>query len=85
MTEFIYYPACVCASEIVLDMDGFVIRKAGFTGGCDGNLIAICRLVEGLDARTVQDRLAGIDCGGKGTSCPDQLSLAIAEYLRTKA
>jgi uncharacterized protein (TIGR03905 family) len=85
MVEFIYYPACVCSSQITLQLDGFILRKAEFSGGCDGNLHAICRLVEGMDARLVKERLAGIDCDGKGTSCPDQLAMAIDEYLRAKA
>jgi uncharacterized protein (TIGR03905 family) len=52
-----------------------------YLGGCDGNLQGIGRLVEGLPAAEVRDRLAGIRCGWKDTSCPDQLARALNEIL----
>ena len=51
-------------------------------GGCNGNLQGIASLVIGMDAEEVVDKLEGIDCGGRGTSCPDQLAMAINEALQ---
>ena len=57
------------------------IHNLSFTAGCNGNLKAIGRLLEGADAKNAADILKGNDCGGKGTSCADQLSKAIYEVL----
>jgi uncharacterized protein (TIGR03905 family) len=70
-----------CASKVILTLEGNTIQTACFEGGCDGNLHAICLLIAGMDAREVAKRLKGVDCGGKGTSCPDQLAQAIQENL----
>ena len=52
-----------------------------FVGGCDGNLKAIGKLVEGADAKQIAELLRGNDCGGRGTSCADQLARAIDQAL----
>ena len=52
-----------------------------FVGGCSGNTQGICMLVKGMDAKDAVDKLKGIDCRGRGTSCPDQLSKALVEAL----
>jgi uncharacterized protein (TIGR03905 family) len=57
-------------------VDGMV-RNVVFTGGCNGNLQGIGKLVEGMPVSEVIDRLSGINCNGKGTSCPDQLACAL--------
>jgi len=71
-----------CAVMIHFDIDGDKkIRNLSFDGGCNGNLKAIGKLCEGMDASKVRDLLKGNICGMKDTSCADQLSLAIAEAL----
>lgn len=58
-----------------------IIREVAFTGGCHGNTQGIAALVRGMRAEEAAERLGGIDCRGKGTSCPDQLSRALREAL----
>lgn len=70
-----------CSSQITFDLDGNTVRNVHFTGGCNGNLKAIARLVEGMDADRVIELLRGNTCGYKNTSCADQLALAITEAL----
>lgn len=62
--------------------DNDTIKDVAFLGGCDGNLQGICRLVKGQKIDDVISRLDGIQCGGKPTSCPDQLCRAL-EQLKT--
>lgn len=69
----------VCSSQIEFELDGNVVRNVQFTRGCNGNTQGIAALVEGMDADEVIKRLKGTDCGGRGTSCPDQLARAIEE------
>lgn len=79
MASLAYVPAGVCSSRIIIETDGGRIRQVSFEGGCDGNLQAICRLVEGRTIAEVAAMLIGIDCDGKGTSCPDQLARALEQ------
>jgi len=58
-----------------------VITNVRVLGGCDGNLQGISRLVVGMKVEDAIEKLQGIDCGGKGTSCPDQLSKAMQKLL----
>ena len=76
--EFSYNTKGVCASRIEFDIKGGIIEGVQFTGGCNGNLKGISSLVKGMRPEEAISRLAGIDCNGKGTSCPDQLSKALA-------
>ena len=71
----------VCSSFIDIEMNGNVIESVKFTGGCNGNLQGISALVKGLTAQDAIDRLKGIRCGFKTTSCPDQLAQALEEIL----
>jgi len=71
----------VCSSQIDIDIDNGVITNVAFTGGCPGNLTAIGILVKGKTPQEVIDKLEGVDCGGKGTSCTDQLAKALKEIL----
>lgn len=71
----------VCSAKIEFDLDGSVVRNIKFTSGCSGNTQGVSGLAEGMDAREVVRRLRGIDCNGRGTSCPDQLAIAISEAL----
>ncbi len=70
-------PEGVCSYLMEVLTEGNVIRRVRVTGGCDGNLQGVSRLVEGMTIDEVLGRVSGIDCGGKGTSCPDQLSMLL--------
>jgi uncharacterized protein (TIGR03905 family) len=75
--EHTYRTKGVCAMEIRFDLDGSVVRNIRFTGGCNGNLKAISKLCEGMTVEQIEEKLAGNTCGGKTTSCADQLALAV--------
>ena len=77
----VYYPKGVCSREIDLEIEDGIVTDVKVIGGCNGNLKGICSLVKGMPADEVINRLSGIKCGGKGTSCPDQLSCAIKAAL----
>lgn len=66
---------------IEIDLDGDIIRDVTFTGGCNGNLSGISRLIRGMKAEDVIERLEGTTCGPNTTSCPDQLSKALRQAL----
>ena len=71
----------VCASHIELELEGDIIKEAKFIGGCNGNTKGISALVKGMKAEDAIDKLEGIKCGFKPTSCPDQLAKALKEAL----
>ena len=83
--EIVFYPEQVCSTCIRLSIDGDILKDVVFEDGCEGNLTAICRLVKGMPVKDVVARLKGIDCGAKGTSCPDQLSIALEQAAQKKA
>lgn len=69
-----------CSRKIDFDVDeNGCIRNVKFTGGCNGNLKGIGALVEGMKKEDVIEKLKGINCNGKGTSCPDQLAKSLEE------
>jgi uncharacterized protein (TIGR03905 family) len=71
----------VCARNISFDIVDGKLTAVRFEGGCGGNTKGVAQLVEGMDAEEVIRRLEGIQCGFKGTSCPDQLAIAIKQIL----
>ena len=71
---------CSRAIDVTVDDDG-VITECRYTGGCQGNTRGISMLVVGMKASDVIARLKGVQCGSKGTSCPDQLARALQESL----
>lgn len=74
-----------CAREINFDVnDNGIVTNVQFVGGCMGNTQGVAKLVEGMEINEVIKRLEGIQCGAKGTSCPDQLSKALKGYLENK-
>lgn len=77
-----YRPKGVCSDSITFDIDDGCIKNVKFRGGCSGNTQGISHLVEGMPAEEVVSRLAGIHCGMKKTSCPDQLAVAIQKVLK---
>ena len=84
--SYIYKTKGTCSTEIELDLDGNIVRNVKFTGGCNGNLQAIPKLVEGLTVEQVEENISWIQCGFKNTSCGDQLAKACREaYEASKA
>ena len=81
MKTYTYTPRFVCSRQISFGIEDGKLHNVRFFGGCDGNLKAIGKLVEGLDAAYVAELLKENDCGGRGTSCADQFSRAIEEAL----
>ena len=78
MNKKIVYPTQgVCSQAIAIELEGDVVKSVQFMGGCQGNTQGISMLVRGMKADEVIARLSGINCGGKGTSCPDQLARAL--------
>lgn len=80
---YTYKTKGVCSREIKFEVKDNKITELLFVGGCDGNLQGLSRLVEGLDISDAINKLKGIDCGGRGTSCPDQLSKALETYIKS--
>ena len=72
----------VCARNITFDLEDGIVKDLSFMGGCNGNLKAISKLIEGMDAQKVIEILKGNDCGGRGTSCADQLAIALEEAMK---
>lgn len=81
--KFNYSTKGVCSRSIDIDIQDGVINEVKFDGGCDGNLKGIGSLVKGMKPEDAVERLAGIKCGSKATSCPDQLSKALTEWMET--
>lgn len=77
--EYRFKPQGVCSQEMIIELDGDVIRKVKIIGGCAGNTVGVSRLIEGMKIDEAIKRLKGIPCGFKTTSCPDQLSIALEE------
>ena len=67
----------VCARNINFEVVDNRVTSVSFEGGCNGNLQGLSKLVEGMEINEVIDRLKGIKCGSKKTSCPDQLAIAL--------
>ena len=75
---FTFYPEGTCSMMIEIELDGDRIGEVVFTGGCNGNLTGISKLIKGMKAEEVIEKLEGTKCGFKDTSCPDQLACALA-------
>ena len=83
MKNYTYKTSGVCSSRIAFDIDDEGrLRNVVFTGGCNGNLKGIGALTEGMKAEEAAEKLTGIRCGFKNTSCPDQLAKAIRSIDR---
>ena len=78
---FTFYPEGVCSMMIEIELEGEIIKDVVFTGGCNGNLSGISKLIKGMNAEEVIEKLEGTRCGFKDTSCPDQLSRALRQAL----
>ncbi len=81
MTTYTYTPRGVCSRRMTVALEDGVIRDVRIEGGCSGNLQGISRLVIGMKAEDAIERMQGIRCGGKPSSCPDQLAQALTQAL----
>jgi uncharacterized protein (TIGR03905 family) len=81
MEHVTYTPSGVCSKQIDFDIEDGKIRNLVYIGGCNGNLKAVGKLVEGKDAKEIADILRGNLCGMRGTSCADQLAKAIDKHF----
>ena len=77
----VYQTQGTCSKFIEFDVEDGIVNDVVFYGGCNGNLQGIARLVKGMKVDDDISRLEGINCGGKGTSCPDQLAKALREQI----
>ena len=78
---YTYKTKGTCSSQITFDIEEGIIKNVTFKGGCNGNLKAISKLVEGQEAAHIAELLKGNTCGPRSTSCADQLSRAITEAI----
>ncbi len=77
--DYKYKTKMVCSQEIRFNIEGNIITNVSFIGGCNGNLKAISKLVDGMTVEEIEAKLKGNTCGSRPTSCADQLCLAIRE------
>ena len=77
--KHVYKTKGVCAMSISFDLEGNVVTNVSFLGGCNGNLKAISKLVDGMSVEEIESKLKGNKCGFKSTSCADQLAIAVRE------
>ena len=79
--QYEYKTKGTCSQRIIFDIEDNIVSNVQFIGGCNGNLQGISKLVEGMDVQVVIERIEGIHCGMKPTSCPDQLARALKEAI----
>lgn len=77
--EYTYKTKNVCSMEITFNIDGNVVTNIRFLGGCNGNLKAISKIVDGWTVEQIEEKLAGNICGRRPTSCADQLAIAVRQ------
>ncbi|MBQ8180432.1 MAG: TIGR03905 family TSCPD domain-containing protein [Ruminococcus sp.] len=75
--EYSYRTSMVCSQQISFNIDGNIITNVSFLGGCNGNLKAISKLVDGMTVEEIEAKLKGNTCGRRPTSCADQLAKAV--------
>ena len=80
--RYSFQPSGVCSAQIDFDLEDGVVKNVVFTRGCNGNTQGVGALCEGMKAEDIIKRLEGIDCRGRGTSCPDQLAKAVKMALQ---
>lgn len=84
MEIYEYIPKGVCSSKMIINIDGDIIKNIKIIGGCPGNGLGISALVKDQKIDDIIDKLYGIRCGFKNTSCPDQISMALKEYKQKR-
>jgi uncharacterized protein (TIGR03905 family) len=80
--EYRYKPEDVCSMEMIFEIEGNILKKLKIIGGCPGNTVGVSKLVEGKTIDEVISLLKGIQCGNRGTSCPDQVAKALEEWKK---
>jgi len=81
MKKITYKPEHVCAQAINFELDGNIVTDVEFVGGCPGNALGLVSLVKGMEINKVIEKLEGILCRHRETSCPDQLAKALREHI----
>ena len=84
MEKISYIPRGVCSRKIDIEIEDGIIKSVKYTGGCAGNTQGVAALIAGMSVDEAIERLSGIRCGFKSTSCPDQLATALKEYKEQK-
>ena len=79
--QYVYNTSGTCARQIIIDVENNKIENVTFMGGCNGNLKGVGALVKGMTIEQVIEKLQGITCGFKPTSCPDQLAKALKKII----
>ncbi|MBQ4647089.1 MAG: TIGR03905 family TSCPD domain-containing protein [Candidatus Gastranaerophilales bacterium] len=82
--KLIYNTTGTCSKQIIIEIEDDIISNIEFIGGCQGNLQGISVLARGMKIVEVIEKLKGIRCGAKATSCPDQLASGLMKYLEEK-
>lgn len=77
-----YTPRGVCSREMIIEIEDEIIKDVQIVGGCAGNTVGVSRLIQGMQIDEAIKRMKGIPCGSRGTSCPDQLALALEEVKK---
>ena len=80
--EYRYKPTGVCSREMIFNIENGIVTDLKVIGGCDGNLKGLVSLIKGMPIDKVKEKLKGIQCGMKGTSCPDQIAKALESYSK---
>lgn len=78
--EIKFQPQGVCSKQIVIDVEDGIVNNVKFIGGCSGNTQGVGALAKGMKVNEVIERLQGIRCGARPTSCPDQLAKALVKH-----
>lgn len=79
-----FTPRGVCARSIEFDIEEGIVKNIVFVDSCDGNAQAVANLADGMTPEEICKKVTGINCGRKGTSCPDQLAKAVAQTYKNK-
>ena len=80
--EYRYKPQGVCSREMIFEIEGDIVKSVKIVGGCAGNTLGLSSLIKGMKIKDVIEKLRGIPCGFKTTSCPDQLAKALEEIIK---
>lgn len=80
MSEYIYKPKGTCSTKMIFDIEDGTVKSLRVENGCSGNLQGISSLIQGMKIDEVIEKLDGIRCGRKATSCPDQMAQALKQY-----
>ncbi len=79
--NIVYKPKGVCSQLMTIDVENGIIKKVEVKGGCSGNLQGISKLLVGMPVKEAIEKMEGIRCGNKSTSCPDQLAQALRKCI----